>query len=841
MFECQSCYIIKDVEVLELLPCNEAIQVYMRIAIAGKVAHKTGLFELDTTLVPKWTLNLKPIFDASTVVDFTLCRPRKYWRDERLGTARISVADMFGEEEGYTTLLSHASSLSTGTKLKISYSETTDFDEEFATEFVNTTARPTEMSGKISRMLERLEPIKQSIDALAELHPAARIAWSFLSLGIDQLQKRSDTDALVIDLYETMLSTNEQAIRDEVFRNRERLRPVYGALFKQIVECTFFISGYTNRTYLGALVGHSPKKTANKAAKFQNGFKRLTEQFNSTIVKETLVVTLRTEEKFDSLKRIVTETLSVTVGIKEKVDELILRDDVLPAHQRKPKLMCLEGTRVEVINDVMHWISECRGSMLWCTGVAGTGKSSLMGTLCQALSTEYACGRNRLGSFIRYDRLEYTDSSKLITSIAYSLALFDGRIGRAISQAVHKIGPVLPPSPRVQFDRLLREPLRSIPELLDEGPVVVIIDGLDECDTSTDVLDVLVEGFGPELPFMRLIVSCRSAERISRAFTPKLHHAGITRVLLDTSSKDVNSDIRKYIAFRFSSIYVSLVERAQEVNRSHQLRSEDDAVKELAQRANGLFIWAVAACTFLEQLPSETRLEELLGSRIPDDAIQSLTMLYRTALDLIVTEGQEKLKNADIRRCIRDLLGAIVVAEVPPGLTLEAIGTLVLKPMDPAGRIIYSKLTSVIEMSPEQKVLRLMHKSFDDFLQDRDRSGEEWYIDADEHKRSLARQSLSSLNKFLGSWKLNATKDVSAKQGRDQIPPHIRHYAVLGPAWHITSFDTHDFGSIEVLFGQHFLSWLEVIVTLGTWYLNRFLSCIYDAKDWIQGVDPASR
>lgn len=42
----------------------------------------------------------------------------------------------------------------------------------------------------------------------------------------------------------------------------------------------------------------------------------------------------------------------------------VLLDDALPAHQREPKLMCLEGTRVEVINDVMYWIAECRGGML---------------------------------------------------------------------------------------------------------------------------------------------------------------------------------------------------------------------------------------------------------------------------------------------------------------------------------------------------------------------------------------------------------------------------------------------------------------------------------------------
>ncbi|KAK0458661.1 uncharacterized protein EV420DRAFT_1216694, partial [Desarmillaria tabescens] len=82
------------------------------------------------------------------------------------------------------------------------------------------------------------------------------------------------------------------------------------------------------------------------------------------------------------------------------------------------------GTRVEAINYLMAWIAECSGGMLWCSGLAGTGKSSLVGTLHELL-TVHLKTRKRLGAFIRYDRVEYSDASHLITSIAYSLGLFD--------------------------------------------------------------------------------------------------------------------------------------------------------------------------------------------------------------------------------------------------------------------------------------------------------------------------------------------------------------------------------------------------------------------------------
>ncbi|PBK68527.1 hypothetical protein ARMSODRAFT_887608, partial [Armillaria solidipes] len=84
----------------------------------------------------------------------------------------------------------------------------------------------------------------------------------------------------------------------------------------------------------------------------------------------------------------------------------------------------MKGTRVATINYLMDWIAECNGGMLWCSGLAGTGKSSLVGTLHELL-TVHAGMWNRLGAFIRYDRIEYSDASHLITSIAYSLGMYD--------------------------------------------------------------------------------------------------------------------------------------------------------------------------------------------------------------------------------------------------------------------------------------------------------------------------------------------------------------------------------------------------------------------------------
>ncbi len=110
--------------------------------------------------------------------------------------------------------------------------------------------------------------------------------------------------------------------------------------------------------------------------------------------------------------------------------------DLLPPKVLEAKSRCMPGTRAETINYLMGWIAECRGGVLWCSGLAGTGKSSLVGTLHEHLTV--SGGRNRLGAFVRYDRTEYNQASHLIKSIAYSLGMFDRRIGNTVALAMQR-------------------------------------------------------------------------------------------------------------------------------------------------------------------------------------------------------------------------------------------------------------------------------------------------------------------------------------------------------------------------------------------------------------------
>ncbi|KAK0452069.1 uncharacterized protein EV420DRAFT_1311603, partial [Desarmillaria tabescens] len=276
--------------------------------------------------------------------------------------------------------------------------------------------------------------------------------------------------------------------------------------------------------------------------------------------------------------------------------------------------------------------------MLWCSGLAGTGKSSIVGTLHEHFVV-HTSARNRLGAFIRYDRIRYPDASHLITSIAYSLGMFDRRIGTVISKVLQTNRNVLglsPDSAKEQFDLLLRRPLESLPDLALEGPIVIIIDGLDESDITKEMLAVLFGGFGSKLPFIRLLVFSRPIERIQHSFHSVDPAAGAFHFVLDASeqSEHVQRDIKYFINVKFGEIY-----KAEPPGSTFKNTCEERyAVDKLAQRASGLFIWAAAACNFISANPNGRMLNAFLESNLPANAIDSLNILYRTALNTIVFE-----------------------------------------------------------------------------------------------------------------------------------------------------------------------------------------------------------
>ncbi|KAK0215466.1 hypothetical protein IW262DRAFT_219188 [Armillaria fumosa] len=410
-------------------------------------------------------------------------------------------------------------------------------------------------------------------------------------------------------------------------------------------------------------------------------------------------------------------------------------ENLRPSTELRPKSTCTKGTRVETIRYLMSWIADCSGGMMWCSGLAGAGKSSLAGTLHELL-TVHAGERNRLGAFIRYDRIEYSEASCLIANIAYSLGMHDNRIGTAISEVICRNRAILSMPESELFRLLLQEPLERLLDLANEGPLVVMIDGIDECDASEEMLDILSRGFGPRLPFIRLLVFSRPTEAVSQAFDAS---SVVATVVLDAPSETVSRDIRFFISYHFSNMFASLSAR----NVSNDLQEFCNmfrAVDGLSKRASGSFLWAATACRFISENPSIARIVALLSIAVPENAIDALAALYRTILDVIVSETHDEEVT---RESVYDVLGVMMVQGAPEGMTAKALDTLVFSPNEPQAHRVLARLGSVIHESIGY--YQFFHASFSDFLQDKSKCSTEWYIDVDKHKCWLQERRLKVL------------------------------------------------------------------------------------------------
>ncbi|KAK0464171.1 hypothetical protein IW261DRAFT_1524318 [Armillaria novae-zelandiae] len=703
---------IEDVE-LQWLLFTDVARIYLTVA-AGDVSHTTNpvkyraYFHSESKTIWSPQLNLGHL-DASTTVTLKLYSSRKILGRKLLGSAQLPVGDMFApnQKDEPLLLLGRASPAVPTVSLKIVYSSD---PQEVVRDLVNNVSRPKAPLAKYSKILDGVVAIKETIDLVTEFNPVAKMAWVIISMGVDILRKQKDADELIVELYETMLLSHKEASGDEFLKCLVVFRPIYDSLLDHTIACAQFIENCAKKNLINRIAkGHFTKESK----KMQERFHEIDEKLAWSVTKGSYKL-IADQDKLTQIKE--------------------AKDSLKPSSIPDPELLnfCLDGTREQVLKSMEDWILKCNGGSLWCTGMAGMGKSSLMATLCKRLGVNSDGNRSQLGCFIRYDRKTYTDTSQLVSTIAYSLCVLDEGIAGAISEAV-RIRGLSVSETQDKFRILLREPLASV-QLDKRRPIVIIVDGLDECDVTKleDILKVLAEGFGPNLPFMRLIVSCRPIDCVSRT---------LLRARAQSNSKLVNiclddklyrdqavDDIQLYIRHRFSEIY-SFTRLRDGTDEFRNLCESLQAAEKLSCRAEGLFIWAATVCKFLAIYPFESRIQQLLEAVAPKNALHAMTSLYLTALRAVVSEDPQ---DTDITSYIRAVLGALIVATV---ITVEILNDLVF-PNDRSANLILAKLGSVVHTN-QQGYIHLVHQSFYDFLKDRDRC-EEWYIDpASEEQRDL--------------------------------------------------------------------------------------------------------
>ena len=185
-------------------------------------------------------------------------------------------------------------------------------------------------------------------------------------------------------------------------------------------------------------------------------------------------------------------------------------------------------------------MSNSDSNIIWLYGPPGCGKSKISFTLA-----EYFNSISRLGAYLYFSD-ESGSPSSVIATIAFRLACFDSTLGKIISDHVSRRHGGL--SIETQFREYLLDPLTEGARAVN-GPVVIILDGLDERRYKKSLLGLLSSRHLSELPRnFRFLITSRWNREIANSFLafPDSIHQVFLNVFGDHASPEIFDQVYSF-------------------------------------------------------------------------------------------------------------------------------------------------------------------------------------------------------------------------------------------------------------------------------------------------------
>ncbi|KAK7014035.1 hypothetical protein R3P38DRAFT_1456832 [Favolaschia claudopus] len=380
---------------------------------------------------------------------------------------------------------------------------------------------------------------------------------------------------------------------------------------------------------------------------------------------------------------------------------------------------CHPNTRMEILEHLTKWSQDASSpQILWMHGPAGTGKSAIAQSFCEELQA-----RNCLAGsfFFRRGHPSRGNATKLWPTIAYQLALLFPGFKSALGLRLTTDPSLLDKSIPAQFQRLV---LDSYAEASSSCSLVMVLDGLDECESETRQQDILqsIAGSLNSRPLLRILIVSRPEAHIKEMFgEPPLQLCG------QLSVPGSMEDVRIYLVDEFKRIRKTHSAMAT----TSSVWPEDHLMQQLVAKSSGHFIYAATVIRFVEDKdfdPGE-RLAIVTQLQSPDDDFSPFAELDQLYLQI--------LNMAPHRSRLSRIL-SVIAADFTTSMIVGNMGQLLgLKPGEIllTLRRLHSLINIVEDRRPDwatgplssrdtrtEKIISVYHASFLDFLHDPGRS-----------------------------------------------------------------------------------------------------------------------
>jgi hypothetical protein len=387
---------------------------------------------------------------------------------------------------------------------------------------------------------------------------------------------------------------------------------------------------------------------------------------------------------------------------------------------------CHPHTRKAVLKMIMDWVKDANkvALFLWLYGPAGAGKSAIAQTIAELLEK---AGLLAAAFFFSRNAAGRDDKIPLVATLVYQLVISIPEIRVHVLEALKQDPALFSRSIEAQIQAVIVKPLNAVaadetlaPILLSR-PRLIILDGLDECRTTsaqTHILNALSTAVKDlHIPLCFLIAS-RPEQDIRHAFNDQNGLGSLSfSIALDATYRP-DDDIRVFLQSTF-----------EEIKRKHPSKAHfpaswpsSDDIRRLVRKSSGQFIFASTVAKYVKShrhWPPD-RLKIIFGQSEPgqETPFAELDSLYHLILSSVA--DTEKLQ---------DFLAFLVLRPLSrptpqPRQTTSLIEKfLFYRP----GEIdmILTDLHSIIHVLPpgdEFGELRFFHASLPDYLLDRSRS-----------------------------------------------------------------------------------------------------------------------
>jgi hypothetical protein len=414
--------------------------------------------------------------------------------------------------------------------------------------------------------------------------------------------------------------------------------------------------------------------------------------------------------------------LKFVLTVFELLEPYTCLDATKDSSARHPPPRCNPETRLKIRERLTQWIlnENDKWKMLWVRGSAGTGKSAVAQSFGDSCEEEKHGGSYFFSRAARRNKPE-TVVPTLVYQLATTIPEYRSLIGHQLANNPLMLRNSLP----VQFRKLIVEPFANLQRQRPREPIVVILDGLDECedeDAQLEILDMITNALrtNPDLPLRWLIFS-RPESHLKDAFS-KYTNCGREELVIDAECRD---DVEKYTRDGISQIR----------DKFSKFTPTDwppaDLLQELIEKISGLFVYASTCLHFIgdrDEANPESRLLALLtfmrhseGIITPQSPLAALDLLYSRILEQILPTVF--MTTSQILAFMSHRTKLDRYDRINSALTLCNFLRLDRYTFYNATRGLHSVLRIPEPEDAAEFQLQFYHTSFQDFLLDPNRSG----------------------------------------------------------------------------------------------------------------------